>query len=413
MSASALATSADSRAALADRVNAALALHKSGDADAALVAYEDVVGEVPPALQTSILSNMGAIHSGRGDYAAAAAAFTQAVEAAPENSQAHFNLAVMLTSKLQDHAGALKHCTIAMRINPTNHKAIHLTGNILQELGRQEEAQKYFIKAEEASRSIDSPPLAATALDWSHVMAHSSMGDVVSAASSVDDGALEMECISERPLIFVVKNILTTNECRIIAERAEPLLLMSHVMGGDGNATVGSYRSSRNAWLPANDAVLPRLQQRLAALLRVDEKILGQKLEELQVVKYDDGGQFLPHHDSSGFQTRIATALLFLNTVDEGSGGETYFPFAPATRQSNDAIFNSKTTEESIRDALASISDGSAVTGLRVRPVAGTCLLFFNHLLRDGGYLDTAAVHAGLPVALGSSKLIANYWITI
>lgn len=404
---------------LADRVNAALALHKSGDADGALVAYQAVVSEVPPALQTSLLSNMGAILNGRGDYTAAAAAFTRAVAAAPENAQAQYNLAVMLTSKLGEHRTALRHCALALRISPTHHKALHLMGNILQELGRPEEAQKFFLKAEEAAtEQQEQQPLgagvaaASTTLDWSHIAAHSRLGDVLSTAMHVEDAVLEMECISERPLIFIVKNILTEDECREIVERAEPLLQISHVMGGDGEA-VGSYRSSRNAWLAANDDVLPRLQKRLAALLRVEHQILASKLEELQVVKYDEGGQFQCHHDSSGFQTRIATALLFLNTVDEGSGGETYFPFAPATRLTNDVTFSNKTTSESIQEALARIAQGSPAVGLRVRPLVGSMLIFFNHLLKDGHPLDAAAVHAGLPVARGSTKQIANYWLSV
>lgn len=403
---------------LGDRVNRALALHKNGNTEDALEAYKQLVHEVPPLLQTTLYSNMGAIFSAQGEYEQAATAFGMAIAAAPESANAHYNMAVTLTSKLANHGRALKHCAIALRINPSLHKALHLMGNIMQELGRPEEAQKYFVKAEEsaATAAATTPTTTASAaaaeLDWSHLVTHSKMGDVINA-SVHNDGNFSMECISERPLIYLARNLLSVDECRAIIDKAGPLLGKSYVMGGSGDADAdpqGPYRTSRNAWLPANDLVLPRLQKRLAALLHVDAVQLGQRVEELQVVSYEAHGQFKMHHDSSAFQIRRLTALLYLNSIEEGGGGETYFPCAPSFRAGND-LFDEKSTEDSIREALDEIDAGN-LTGLKVRPEAGTALVFANHLLDGALRLDTAAVHAGLPVTEESTtKWIANYWI--
>jgi len=79
----------------------------------------------------------------------------------PENSQYQFNLAVLYTTKLNEHTKALRHCRTALKLDPENIKALHLMGNILQELGQEDEAQSYFLHAEtiaqqqSQSQSID------------------------------------------------------------------------------------------------------------------------------------------------------------------------------------------------------------------------------------------------------------------
>lgn len=51
------------------------------------------------------------------------------------------------------------------------------------------------------------------------------------------------------------------------------------------------YRSSYNAWLPQDD-MLNTLQERLSIILNIPKAYLQHKSEELQVVKYNPGGQF-------------------------------------------------------------------------------------------------------------------------
>ena len=67
-----------------------------------------------------------------GDYEQARKSFEDAVEIDPEDSMAHYNLAITLTSKLNDHRQALKHARLASKIDTDNPSILHLIANILQ-----------------------------------------------------------------------------------------------------------------------------------------------------------------------------------------------------------------------------------------------------------------------------------------
>lgn len=174
------------------------------------------------------------------------------------------------------------------------------------------------------------------------------------------------------------------------------------------------------------------MQRRIAALLQLPVSYLQQKSEELQVVLYDLGGQFKVHQDASAFNPRLFTALVYLNTAATAAagttGGETWFPFSGGDALPVEGVDGS--VEEAIRRSLAAYDSANAASptvgqeelalpGLRVSPVQGKAILFFN-LLRNGD-VDPLAVHAGLPLrrlaqydAAGDSvmeKWIANYWV--
>lgn len=61
---------------------------------------------------------------------------------------------VLLTTKLEQHAKAIKHCGLAIKLDGNNYKAYHLMGNILQNINRPEEAMKYFVMAENIALQI-------------------------------------------------------------------------------------------------------------------------------------------------------------------------------------------------------------------------------------------------------------------
>ena len=211
----------------------------------------------------------------------------------------------------------------------------------------------------------------------------------------------------------------------------------------DNSGATNVYRSSYQAWLHA-DEVAVALQKRLAAITGLPYNLFQQKSEELQVVKYDGGGQFKVHHDSSMFHPRLLTALLYLNDVPTVCQGGTWFPFAasrgPQTQDQSDPT----TIEEAIAMSLQFQPDDSVngtsvdgLPGLIVTPKQGDAIIFFNHLL--SGALDPLAVHAGLPVVVSDSlnnkpvdashqnegqesvqegaapiqKWIANYWVEL
>ena len=107
--------------------------------------------------------------------------------------------------------------------------------------------------------------------------------------------------------------------------------------------------------------------------------------ERLQLVHYDQGQQYTPHHDfmipnlEEGQASRFATILLYLNEPE--SGGETSFP----------QWLNGKDRQI-----------------LEVTPEIGKAVLFYNQL-PDGNY-DVRSLHAAKPVIRGE-KWLTNFWI--
>ena len=123
-----------------------------------------------------------------------------------------------------------------------------------------------------------------------------------------------------------------------------------------------------------------------------------ENMEEPQIVRYAPGQQFSWHYDEvplsqsqsqqsldndNGGQ-RLATLLVYLNTLEEGGGGGTVF-----------------------RD-LHMDSSNSDVP-LRVRPVQGTALLFFPALAN--GTPDARTLHQGEILAKNQEKRIVQVWV--
>jgi hypothetical protein len=171
------------------------------------------------------------------------------------------------------------------------------------------------------------------------------------------------------------------------------------------------------------DETLSKVQERLAKLLSIPLGYIKQKSEDLQVVKYNIGGQFKPHQDSSAFHPRLLTALMYLNDFEQQGasnyvqGGETWFPFADSNEDSPNTSI-----EESVLRALNVYEDSKYedLPGIKVVPRRGRILVFFNFLAN--GKIDPFAVHAGLPITRTTdsleasidksiSKWIANYWL--
>ena len=105
----------------------------------------------------------------------------------------------------------------------------------------------------------------------------------------------------------------------------------------------------------------------------------SENAEELQVVRYEPGQQYQPHHDFSDagvVHQRFLTLLLYIQPATEG--GATSFPKAHAGR------------------------------GLRVKPPKGSGVLFYS-MLPDGNG-DDLSLHAGEPVTVGR-KWVCNLWV--
>ena len=423
--------------------------HKNGELEQAMIGYKALLDYDLNAQTTStICSNAGAIAMSTGDYSLAREWFKKGIEAMPDNPTTHYNLAITLTSKLHEHEDALRHLEVAAKLGYDMVKVNHLKGNILQDLGRADEAQQCYANAELSSSSSSSssvnagsgsstkPPESPKPLPFK--IKGSYRGQRL-ADVTVEGVSYHMECLSSRPLVFYVNGLVTDDEANEIMSKSRDKLEQSLVMGGQivyekSNVSEGisddskaqkledvelesvekdPYRLSYNAWLPQDDLLL-RIQERIAALTGIDRNYIRSNSEELQVVKYPRGGRFKVHHDSSSFHPRLMTALFYLNDVSSagefgvGGGGGTWFPFAHDDTYDNEDGSFQLTTEEAINDAINSlpteINQEDGKNGIVVMPKKGDAIIFFNHRLDDDALpLDSRAVHAGLPVGRNDS----------
>ena len=128
-----------------------------------------------------------------------------------------------------------------------------------------------------------------------------------------------------------------------------------------------------------------------------------------QVARYLPGQFYLPHFDAFDVTTgpgrecvatggqRVATVLIYLNTLPPGVGGETRFPRLGGGD-----------------DAAASSSPSSSAAasrgGVAFRPEQGSALVFFPCTL--DAQLDPLALHAAEPItAANEIKCVAQIWI--
>ena len=156
-----------------------------------------------------------------------------------------------------------------------------------------------------------------------------------------------------------------------------------------GDAEVGvqtsDTRTSKNTWIKrAATEVTKSIFLRVSDVLAVEESLLAphQNAEDLQVVHYENGQKYDPHHDwgvSGKPESRLITLLLYLtDQPDLHAGGETAFP------------------------------KGNDGWGFKVRPKKGYAVLFYN-LLEDGNG-DDLSLHASLPTVEGE-KWLSNVWV--
>jgi hypothetical protein len=101
--------------------------------------------------------------------------------------------------------------------------------------------------------------------------------------------------------------------------------------------------------------------------------------ERLRFLKYKPGEYFKPHNDGiyvreDGSQLSYVTVHLYLNTVEDNSGGETTFTTAPLSYG-----------KHLKRKKDPWIADG--IDSLGVRPIAGRVLIFEHHLPHEGSLL--------------------------
>lgn len=206
--------------------------------------------------------------------------------------------------------------------------------------------------------------------------------DLRAAPSSVRIGDREVNVLMtlERPRMAVFGGFLSDAECDELVALARARLVRSEtVAASTGGSEVNDARTSEGMFFErAEHAVCKRIEARIAMLLNWP----AQNGEGLQVLHYQPGDQYKPHHDyfdpahpgtpdivARGGQ-RVATFVIYLNTPAKGGG--TVFPDA----------------------------------GIEVAAVKGRAL-FFSY---DRPHPMTASLHAG-SLVLAGEKWVATKWL--
>ena len=176
------------------------------------------------------------------------------------------------------------------------------------------------------------------------------------------------------PYIALYPQLFSPAECRYLMVLGTPWLEKASILdlSGQGRMDEGA-RDAHCCSIPnlAEDLVVQSVNRCIAAATGTQAS-WG---EPLNILKYEPGQQYKPHHDGTGtdnVSVRVLTALIWLN--DQFEGGETDFPKIK----------------------------------VRVRGGVGDMLVFKN--IRDSGEFDERMIHAGLPVTQGV-KWMASRWI--
>ena len=189
--------------------------------------------------------------------------------------------------------------------------------------------------------------------------------------------------IHEDPEIYTIDNFLTKEECQHFIDISKDKFKRSIVAddkGGKGKISDG--RTSNNTWIKHDhDSITFTIGNKIANLVNIPLE----NAESFQVVHYDETQQYRQHYDGwkhdyspkalknmeKGGQ-RMKTALVYLNTVQEGGG-----------------------TKMTKLNKTIKAEEGK--------------LLVFNNTYKDSHERHLLSEHAGTPVLKGE-KYIFNLW---
>ncbi|XVE81095.1 hypothetical protein DITRI_Ditri15bG0035700 [Diplodiscus trichospermus] len=205
-------------------------------------------------------------------------------------------------------------------------------------------------------------------------------------------GYVKPEVISWSPRIIVLHSFLSSEECDYLRAIARPRLQVSTVVDTrTGKGIKSNVRTSSGMFLSPTERKYPMIQA-IEKRISVFSQIPAEHGELIQVLRYEKGQFYKPHHDyfSDTFNLkrggqRIATMLMYLS--DDVEGGETYFPKA-GTDDCN--------------------CGGKIEKGLSVKPIKGDAVLFWSMGL--DGESDPKSIHGGCEV-LSGEKWSATKWM--
>nr|VDD47921.1 unnamed protein product [Brassica oleracea] len=212
------------------------------------------------------------------------------------------------------------------------------------------------------------------------------------------NGERWLEVISWEPRAFLYHNFLTNEECEHLISLAKPNMAKSKVADvKTGRSKDSRVRTSSGAFLKTgHDEIVREIENKISDFTFIPVE----NGESLQVLHYEVGQKYEPHHDyftdelnvKRGGQ-RVATVLMYLSDVDEG--GETVFPLAKGNI--SDVPWWNELSQ-------------CGKEGLSVLPKKRDALLFWS--MRPDGSLDPSSLHGGCPVIKGN-KWSSTKWLHV
>lgn len=196
------------------------------------------------------------------------------------------------------------------------------------------------------------------------------------------DHAVRLAFRMAQPVVALLDNLLTEQECDALVELARVKLARSTIIDPNtGGEAVIQDRSSSGTFFQINEnALVTALDRRIAEVMHCPVE----NGEGIQILHYAHGGEYKPHFDffppsDPGSQVhlarggqRVSTLIMYLNDVE--AGGETVFPKLQ----------------------------------LSVVPKKGSAVYF--EYCNSLGQVDSQTLHGGLPVTAGE-KWIATKWM--
>lgn len=199
-----------------------------------------------------------------------------------------------------------------------------------------------------------------------------------------DNQSVEVITLFKSPAVWILPEFLSDEQCAHLINLGKQKLYRSQVVDREnGEETVVADRSSwQSHFAVGHDPIVADIERRLGQHVTLPVE----NGEGMQILRYEIGQEFKPHHDyfdpdCPGFAgslkpggQRRTTVLMYL--AEPQSGGETVFP----------------------------------AIGLKVKPTKGHALIFNN--LREDGSLDVESLHGSLPVNAGE-KWVATKWMRV
>jgi prolyl 4-hydroxylase len=139
-----------------------------------------------------------------------------------------------------------------------------------------------------------------------------------------EDREINVVARLEEPLIVVLENVLSDEECDGLIELSKDKMNRSKI---GVTHEVNEIRTSSSMFFLENEYdILTKIEKRISTIMNIPVE----HGEGIQILKYTPGQEYKAHFDFftsssiSAKNNRISTIILYLNDVEHG--GETFFP---------------------------------------------------------------------------------------